>query len=142
MKTLNDFFRIHNKNKCFKMSNHDEDYRLYIEEKFTGLSKLINARFENVDDRLERIEEQTKKTNGRVNYLEEKEYTHYTTCPNSVKIDSIYKELDEYRFILKYPKLFVGAIVIIVILTLSTFVRSFDLFTKKEPPKTEINVQK
>lgn len=37
------------------------DYRLYISEKFEGISKLMNAQFENIHDKLDTIEEQTKK---------------------------------------------------------------------------------
>jgi hypothetical protein len=42
------------------------DYRLYIESRIEGLGKLINAQFENVHDKLESIETQTKRTNGTV----------------------------------------------------------------------------
>lgn len=48
------------------------DYRKYLEEKFSGFHSLMDAQFILVNDKLERIEEQTKKTNGRTNTLEEK----------------------------------------------------------------------
>jgi len=71
------------------------DYRMYLEEKFEGLTKHIHAQFENVHERLERIESQTTKTNGRVTTLE--------------------TDLVEYRFVKKYPKLFVGMVAILVL---------------------------
>jgi len=71
------------------------DYRMYLEEKFEGLTKHIHAQFENVHERLERIESQTTKTNGRVTTLE--------------------TDLVEYRFVKKYPKVFVGMVAILVL---------------------------
>lgn len=47
-----------------------KDERELIEEKFKGLGLLVDAHFHNVDDRLDRIEKQTTKTNGRVTALE------------------------------------------------------------------------
>ena len=88
------------------------DYRLYLNERFEGLAKHINAQFENVHERLEVIKEQTTKTNSRVNHLEddvdtlrEKLVAHPVECSKAKDIDTLKEDLIEYKFIKKYPKL-------------------------------------
>lgn len=48
----------------------DGDFKLYLDERFNNLTTNMNAHFRTVDERLEKIEVQTTKTNGRVNELE------------------------------------------------------------------------
>ena len=88
------------------------DYRLYLEEKFSGLNTHINAQFENVHERLDGITEQTTKTNNRVNHLEddvsglkEKLILHPIECSKAKDIDTLKEDLIEYKFIKKYPKI-------------------------------------
>jgi len=104
-------------------------------EKFAGLHSLINARFENVEDRLERIENQTTKTNGRVTSLEEKELTHIITCPNVPKIEKLNEELAEYKMIKKYPKLGIaviaGAVLIFIATTFAGIEKAKKNFTEE-----------
>jgi hypothetical protein len=80
--------------------SEDPDYRLYLEEKFAGISRLVNAQFEVVHERLDAIKEQTTKTNGRVNELEDdfgvfkeavnKELPHTTdSCPHTKTITDL-----------------------------------------------------
>ncbi len=78
-----------------------EEYNL-IEEKFKGMTSLMNAQFDNVNDWLERIEEQTKKTNGRVSALENKELLHTTNCPIAPKVRVIEDTLLSQRSIKKF----------------------------------------
>ena len=48
----------------------DGDFKLYLDERFNNLTTNMNAHFRTVDERLEKIETQTTKTNGRVTELE------------------------------------------------------------------------
>ena len=99
------------------------DYRLYLEEKFIGLGKLVNAQFETVHERLDGIEKQTIKTNSRVNKLEDGEAelkelisTHAGSCPAMGNIDKINENLQEYNFFKKYPKLAILIVSVAVIM--------------------------
>jgi len=111
------------------------DERLLIEEKFSGLTHLINARFETIEDRLERIEEQTTKTNGRVTSLEHKELTHIQNCPMSPKIEKINEELAEYKMFKKYPKIALALIAGAVLLFLITTFESIEKVKKASTPE-------
>jgi len=66
-----------------------KDERELFEEKFRGIISLMNAQFDNVNDKLERIEGQTIKTNGRVTVLEHKEDRHTIDCPHTLKIRTL-----------------------------------------------------
>lgn len=123
-----------------------------IEEKFKGLASLINARFENVEDRLDEIKTHVERTNGRVTELEkkEREYAHivdtrHINCPNlnlmnscHDKIEKMDEKLQDLNFFLRHPKLFIAGMTVIILLTLVTFLNNNPLKAfQKEPPKTE-----
>ena len=112
-----------------------KDERELIDEKFKGIASLINARFENVEDRLVRIEAQTIKTNGRVSELEHKELTHIQNCPMSPKIDKINEELAEYKMFKKYPKIALALIAGAVLLFLITTFESIEKVKKASTPE-------
>lgn len=91
------------------------DYRKYLDTRFEGLTKVMSAQFINVHDKLDAIEKQTTRTNGRVTELETKENTHVVNCPVTKKVERIDEELTEYRMLRKYPKLGVTIIAIFVL---------------------------
>lgn len=123
----------------------EDNYKLYLDEKFKSLTTLMNARFENQDDKLEAIHIEAKRTNGRVNKLEDfKDYTQrtidtrVTDCPNVKRFERIEKSIEDIAFINRHPKLFLAGLVILVILTLATFIESNPLRVfSKQPAQTE-----
>ncbi len=82
----------------------DKSYKMYLEEKFTGLHALVHANFIEVHERLDKIEVQTTKTNGRVTSLEGKVdmverdlLMHPINCTQSAKIDNISKDVENIK---------------------------------------------
>ena len=109
------------------------DYRLYLEEKFSGLSSHINAQFENVHERLDVIKEQTTKTNSRVNHLEDdvdilrdKLVAHPVECSKAKDIDTLKEDLIEYKFIKRYPKL---TIILITFFVITLLISAYGTFS-------------
>lgn len=135
----------------------------YLDERFKGLTMTMNAQFQAMDTKLNLIHEQTKKTNGRVtevenDYYKFKESVNHTIdirateCPAlpiinkkievvNAKADDMAKKYEDLNFILKYPKLTVAAIVVVVVLSLATFF-SVELNPSfKKPATTEVVAQ-
>jgi len=52
----------------------------------SGVMARVDSKFEIIDIKLDNIYDQTKKTNGRVTVLEDKENNRMSTCPNVSKI--------------------------------------------------------
>jgi hypothetical protein len=63
-----------------------------IDEKLKGISTLVNAHMHGITEKLERIEAQTIRTNGRVTELEKKELTHVQSCPQAPLIRKLQDE--------------------------------------------------
>ena len=104
------------------------------------LTQLLDSKLKNIEDKIDsnhvlqteiinNILQQTTKTNGRVNRLEERENNHFINCPRlpevkelNTKIDNINNELSEVRLIKKYPKISfitVGLFMLYIIGTIS-----------------------
>jgi len=107
----------------------NEDYRKYLDTRFEGLAKIMSAQFINVHDKLDAIEKQTTRTNGRVTELETKESTHVVNCPVAAKVERIDGELIEYRMFKKYPKLGIG---IVAVLVLGLFFTFYKVISKQD----------
>jgi len=110
-----------------------KDYRLYLEEKFGGLNKHMNAQFETVHDRLDRIEVQTTTTNHRVNELEddvgilkEKLTLHPIECSKAKDIEALKDDLIEYKFFKRHPT---WTVIIIAFFVITLIISSYGTFS-------------
>lgn len=117
------------------MTYMTKDERELLEEKFRGLTSLMNAQFTNIHERLDKIEVQTTKTNGRVTDLEKKELTHIQMCPQTEKIEKINEELAEYKMLKKYPKIGLAIVAAAVIFFLITTFESIERLKKVSSPQ-------
>lgn len=124
-----------------------------LNQGFKGLQLQVTAEFEVLNERinstnaiLERVEEQTKKTNGRVNNHEDEindlktaDATHILNCPNVKEIQKINDDLNEYRLFKKYPKIAIGILALSCIIFIGGTYVIFNNFTKAT--KTEIKTE-
>lgn len=118
-----------------------KDYRTYLE-----------LQFKTMHETLERIEKQTILTNGRVTETEkcidtlEKKVddavnygrhvidTRVTNCPHikrfeklEGKMEALKTQLQDAMFFIRHPKLFVGAIVVLVLAAIATIIKEYIL---------------
>lgn len=103
-----------------------EEYKELLDNKFEHLLSKMQDNFTIINTKLTSIDEQVKKTNGRVTVvekditeLEKKEIKHFVNCPQAKKIGEIEDELMEYRVFKKYPKFFIVGFIALIILVLT-----------------------
>jgi len=117
------------------------DYRAYLE-----------LHFKTIHETLDRIEKQTKETNGRVTELEgnlveaDKRIddavawgrhvvdTRVTNCPNikrfealETAMEKLHTKLEDAMFFIRHPKVFIGAMVVLVLAAIATIVKEYIL---------------
>lgn len=100
----------------------DPSYRLYLEECFKGIRSEIRAGFDNIHIELTAIKEQTTKTNNRVTHLEDEKVEYLKTRVSTdmlkavnEKVESMREDLLEYKFFKKYPRIFIGVILVMAL---------------------------
>ena len=133
----------------------DSEYKV-LSEQIRGLTTLINAQFLEVHERLDKINGKVAKHDEQItealierarNRQEQKAIIpeHILTCPVSRDIidfkkdfSAFKKTLEDLNFFVRHPKLFIGTLVVIVILTLATFLENSPLkiFSKYTTPTT------
>ncbi len=86
----------------------NQDYRLYLEERFNGIHSSMNAQFMTTHETLKSIEVQTKKTNGRVTELEKWKKEHCGEATGTEKsINEIRASRNEF---IKVASFVIGAL--------------------------------
>ena len=128
------------------------DERTYIEERMSSFVTLINARFTNVDEKLEDIHKEQLRTNGTVkkhteqidealierarNRQEQKQHVE-VLCECKEKLGKIEKDFSDVSFYLRHPKLFVAGLIVIIALSLGSFLTNNPLKVFDKSPQTE-----
>jgi hypothetical protein len=100
-----------------------------IQEKITGMTTLMNAQFINVNDHLTELKKIADANREDITKLKIDEIKHIINCPVSPKVEEIQKDLQEYMFVKKYPKIAIGLLTITIFLVLFNIFEIFKSFS-------------
>jgi hypothetical protein len=100
------------------MTKADKDeIKGILHDYVSGVMARVDSKFEIIDLKLDRIEAQTTKHNGRMTVLEMKEARHTIECPNVGKI----RDLEDHVLTTKHLKKWVVGGVSIIGILMSIF---------------------
>ena len=110
-----------------------QEYAL-IQEKLNGMTTLMNSQFEAVHERLDKINGKVAKHEEQIQEVlieraenREKRHQYNKIIENNCQeVTRMKNSLQEYNMIMKYPKIFIGTLLIVLITTLATFVEKND----------------
>ena len=110
-----------------------QEYAL-IQEKLNGMTTLMNSQFEAVHERLDKINGKVAKHEEQINQVlieraenrEKQRQYNKIINDNCQEVTRMKNSLQEYNMIMKYPKIFIGTLLIVLIMTLATFVEKND----------------
>ena len=110
-----------------------QEYAL-IQEKLNGMTTLMNSQFEAVHERLDKINGKVAKHEEQIQEVlieraenREKQRQYNKIIENNCQeVTRMKNSLQEYNMIMKYPKIFIGTLLIVLIMTLATFVEKND----------------
>ena len=102
-----------------------EEYRNVLDDKFQSIHAFMELKFSHLEEKLNNHEKYLIEYNLKINNLEKENITHILNCPQTRKIEDINKSLEDYKFIVKYPKfsamVFSGVILVFMLIGLSSF---------------------
>lgn len=138
LKLIGDLFDSKLDDKLDVVSANIKGIHIQMDAEF----KTVNERLHNLDQRLEKVEIQTTKTNGRVTDLEKGQPQHLLSCPQIEKIAELEKKVDnnkkenddnliEYTIFKKYPKVGLGIIIVTCILLFMGGYLTYTKFAKE-----------
>ena len=110
-----------------------QEYAL-IQEKLNGMTTLMNSQFEAVHERLDKINGKVAKHEEQIQEVlieraenREKQHQYNKIIENNCQeVTRMKNSLQEYNMIMKYPTIFIGTLLIVLIMTLATFVEKSD----------------
>lgn len=94
------------------------DYRQYLESHFERLHES-NAR---IEEELIKVSKRIDVNKDDIDELKLKSIEHIIECPVKPRVRDIEKDLEEYRFFKKYPKIFIGTISVLVLCVIVSFI--------------------
>jgi hypothetical protein len=119
-----------------------DDYRMYLEEKFSSLAKDINHNRELFDERFNILDTKIDdkfdildtKIDDRFNTLDKKMNDGFDRIEEQnknedIKVEKLKTELTDIIWFNKHPKIFLGIIIVIVLGSLG--ITTGDIFTRK-----------
>ena len=125
-----------------------QEYAL-IQEKLNGMTTLMNSQFEAVHERLDKINGKVAKHEEQINKAlieraenrEKQRQYNKIINDNCQEVTRMKNSLQEYNMIMKYPKIFIGTLIMVLILTIATFIEKNDTIRNfLEKPKIEKSI--
>lgn len=89
--------------------------------------ELFEEKFGRLEDKLDTILDQVKKTNGRVTTLEDKESKHIISCPVNKRVEVLEKRAQRAYYFEKYPLATVVVGFMFAAITIISFLASINL---------------
>lgn len=116
-----------------------------LQEQIKGLTTLVNAQFMATHERLDKINGHVGEHEEKIqealierarNRQEQKQHVE-TLCECKEKLGRIEKSMEDLGFFIRHPKLFIAGLVVIIALSLGSFLTNNPLKVFDKSPQTE-----